>query len=175
MLPFAPVPLVVVRLMAALLTACAVSGSVPADLGSLLRVGQPIVEADRDLRAKGWSPAPERRPDALDRERAGNDLASLSACSGGAWGYCRYDYRRYGHEDSRDGHGPDGHRRQSQLVVITSTAGPELDTRPKQTTPPLLPEGTAMVVRWSDEGPQGGRWGLCQQAVDQQLLPCEGP
>jgi len=27
----------------------------------------------------------------------------------------------------------------------------------------------AKVVRWSNEGPQGGRWGLCQQEADQPL------
>ncbi|MCT0203594.1 hypothetical protein KQ302_00455 [Synechococcus sp. CS-602] len=147
--------------MAALFAAYAVSGSVRADLGSLLRVGQPIVEADRHLRAKGWRPAPQRRPDALDRERAGNTLASLSACSGGAPVYCRYDYR--GPNDRRDGTGSDGTARQSQLVVITSDTATEVQGMAK-----------AKVVRWSNEGPQGGRWGLCQQEADQPLLPCEG-
>jgi len=115
--------------MAALFAAYAVSGSVRADLGSLLRVGQPIVEADRHLRAKGWRPAPQRRPDALDRERAGNTLASLSACSGGAPVYCRYDYR--GPNDRRDGTGSDGTARQSQLVVITSDTATEVQAWPR--------------------------------------------
>ncbi|MCP9771401.1 hypothetical protein KBY66_01950 [Synechococcus sp. Tobar12-5m-g] len=114
------------------------------DFATLLQVGQAITTADRNLQAKGWRPAPERQPDQLDRERAGNPLASLSACSGSGLGYCRYDYRRGQHT----------------LTVITAAflpgAGPG-----------------ASVVRWSD-GPAGRLWGLCQQEASARLLPCGG-
>jgi hypothetical protein len=108
-----------------------------------LKVGLAIATADRTLKAAGWRPDPQRPPDELDWERAGNRLASLSACSGSGLGYCRYDYRRGQHT----------------ISVITAAflpgAGPG-----------------ARVVRWSD-GPAGRIWGLCPREGTGQLLPCE--
>jgi hypothetical protein len=57
---------------------------------------EPIVEADQRLRAQGWKPAPDLNPDPLERHLAGNQLSSLSACSGTGQGFCRYDYQRGG-------------------------------------------------------------------------------
>ena len=58
---------------------------------------KPISQANARLLAEGWIPKPDREPLPFERERAGNNLASLSACSGTGMGFCRYDYRR-GHE-----------------------------------------------------------------------------
>lgn len=62
-----------------------------------LAVNEPITVVNAHLLAAGWSPQPEQEPLPFERERAGNNLASLSACSGTGMGFCRYDYRR-GHE-----------------------------------------------------------------------------
>ncbi len=62
-----------------------------------LAVNEPIAVVDARLLAAGWSPQPEQEPLPIERERAGNNLASLSACSGTGQGFCRYDYRR-GHQ-----------------------------------------------------------------------------
>jgi hypothetical protein len=117
----------------------------PSDLGSLLRVGQPILESDRRLQQAGWRPSPAAQAGDLDRERAGNRLSSLSACAGSGLGLCRYDYRR----------GP------ATLGVITVPAGPD--------TP-----GGAQVLRWVD-GASGRSWGLCQGVEAGTLVPCNGP
>jgi hypothetical protein len=58
---------------------------------------EPISQANARLLAEGWIPKPDREPLPFERERAGNNLPSLSACSGTGMGFCRYDYRR-GHE-----------------------------------------------------------------------------
>lgn len=79
---------------AALLTGSAPAGPSPPALAGLLQVGWPVLVADSHLRRLGWSPAPVRQPEALDRQLAGNSLASLSDCSGTGLGFCRYDYRR---------------------------------------------------------------------------------
>ena len=42
---------------------------------------QPIVQADASLRTQGWEPAKDLDPEPMDRQRAGNHLQSLSACS----------------------------------------------------------------------------------------------
>lgn len=55
---------------------------------------QPIVQADASLRTQGWEPAKDLAPEPMDRQRAGNHLQSLSACSGTGMGLCRYDYQR---------------------------------------------------------------------------------
>ncbi|MBV2352551.1 hypothetical protein KUL97_12610 [Synechococcus sp. HK05] len=62
-----------------------------------LAVNEPITVVNAHLLAAGWSPQPEQEPLLFERERAGNNLASLSACSGTGMGFCRYDYRR-GHQ-----------------------------------------------------------------------------
>ncbi len=79
---------------AAQLTGSAPAGPSPPALAGLLQVGWPVLAADSHLRRLGWSPAPLRQSDALDRQLAGNSLASLSDCSGTGLGFCRYDYRR---------------------------------------------------------------------------------
>lgn len=108
----------------------------------LLRVGQSILEADRQLQRQGWRASPDGRPDGLDRERAGNGLASLSACSGSGFGFCRYDYRRGA----------------STLSVITVPGAPG-------ETP------VGKVLRWSD-GSGGRSWGLCSGEGPGSLVPC---
>lgn len=55
---------------------------------------EPIDQANARLLADGWIPKPDREPLPFERERAGNNLASLSACSGTGMGLCRYDYQR---------------------------------------------------------------------------------
>lgn len=63
--------------------------------GSLpLTAGQSMLEADAVLISSGWRPAPQQQPLALDQQRAGVLLTSLSACSGTGLGFCRFDYRR---------------------------------------------------------------------------------
>ncbi|MEN9766153.1 hypothetical protein [Vulcanococcus sp.] len=57
---------------------------------------EPIQRADQRLRGQGWQPAQGLNPDPLERHLAGNQLASLSACSGTGQGFCRYDYQRGG-------------------------------------------------------------------------------
>ena len=118
------------------------AGANPVQFATLLRVGEVITTADRTLQARGWRPDPQRRPDDLDRQRAGNRLTSLSACSGSGLGYCRYDYRLGQHP----------------LTVITAAFLP--GAKPG-----------ARVVRWSD-GATGGIWGLCQREATAPLLPC---
>ena len=59
-----------------------------------LAVQEPMAQADARLHADGWIPKPDREPLPFERERAGNNLASLSACSGSGMGFCRYDYQR---------------------------------------------------------------------------------
>ena len=63
-----------------------------------LSAGQPILEADAVLLASGWRPSPQHHPLALDQQRAGVPLSSLSACSGTGQGYCRFDYHRNGRQ-----------------------------------------------------------------------------
>jgi hypothetical protein len=74
----------------------------------LLKPNQPILSADAQLKAQGWSPAGDPHLQAFERDLAGNRLTSLSGCSGTGAGFCRYDYRRGGR----------------QLEVIT-VAGPQ--------------------------------------------------
>ena len=62
-----------------------------------LAVNEPIAVVNARLLAAGWSPQAEQEPLPFERERTGNNLASLSACSGTGMGFCRYDYRR-GHQ-----------------------------------------------------------------------------
>ena len=78
-------------LLAVLITGS--QSALSADELSLLRE-EPIVQADQRLRGQGWKPDPSLKPDPLDRHLAGNQLASLSACSGTGMGFCRYDYQR---------------------------------------------------------------------------------
>ena len=59
-----------------------------------LAVNEPIAVVNAHLLAAGWSPRPEQEPLPFERERAGNNLASLSSCSGTGLGFCRYDYQR---------------------------------------------------------------------------------
>lgn len=59
-----------------------------------LSVNEPITQVDARLVSAGWAPHPEQEPLPLERNLAGNNLASLSACSGTGQGFCRYDYRR---------------------------------------------------------------------------------
>lgn len=66
--------------------------------GLPLSAGQPILEADAVLVASGWRPSPQQQPLALDQQRAGVPLSSLSACSGTGQGFCRFDYRRNGRQ-----------------------------------------------------------------------------
>jgi hypothetical protein len=55
---------------------------------------EPIDQANARLLADGWIPKPDREPLPFERERAGINLASLSACSGTGMGFCSYDYQR---------------------------------------------------------------------------------
>ena len=63
-----------------------------------LSAGQPILEADAVLLSSGWRPNPQQTPLAMDQQRAGVPLTSLSACSGMGEGFCRFDYRRNGRQ-----------------------------------------------------------------------------
>lgn len=58
---------------------------------------EPISQVDARLLADGWIAKPDRDPLPFERERAHNNLASLSACSGTGMGFCRYDYQRGSH------------------------------------------------------------------------------
>jgi len=75
------------------LTQAVRSGGDPAEAPALA-VNEPIAVVNARLLVAGWSPQPEQEPLPFERERAGNNLASLSACSGTGMGFCRYDYRR---------------------------------------------------------------------------------
>ena len=55
---------------------------------------QTILEANRQLIADGWRPAPEKKPTPEERRWASVALKSLAACSGTGVGFCRFDYRR---------------------------------------------------------------------------------
>jgi hypothetical protein len=55
---------------------------------------EPINQVDARLLADGWIANPDRDPRPFERQRAHNNLASLSACSGTGMGFCRYDYQR---------------------------------------------------------------------------------
>jgi hypothetical protein len=55
---------------------------------------EPINQVDARLLADGWIAKPDRDPRPFERQRAHNNLASLSACSGTGMGFCRYDYQR---------------------------------------------------------------------------------
>ncbi len=112
-------------------------------LASLLRVGEPVIAADKRLLQLGWRPAPAASPAALDQERSGSSLASLSGCAGTGLGYCRFDYRRGG----------------ARLAVITVPAAPG-------------GSGGPQVLRWVD-GASGQRWGLCQSDSSGELVPCD--
>ncbi len=116
----------------------------PLALATLLRVGQPILESDRRLLQLGWRPSPASAPAALDRERSGSTLASLSGCSGTGAGFCRFDYRRG----------------RARLAVITVPS-------------PTGHSGGPIVLRWVDDI-SGRRWGLCQSDTSEQLIPCKG-
>ncbi len=131
------------RALALLSPLVLLAGAGRLEFSSLLRVGEPIGTADQRLQASGWRPSPQRQPDDLDRQRAGNRLASLSACSGAGLGYCRYDYSQAPYS----------------LSVITTNDWPGYDPG-------------ARVVRWSDET-DGRLWGLCQPDGAGQLVPCQ--
>jgi hypothetical protein len=176
---------------AALLTGSAPAGPSPPALASLLQVGWPVLVADSHLRRLGWSPAPVRQPDALDRQLAGNSLASLSDCSGTGLGFCRYDYRRAAvnlsvitlpeqampeqaivqpvsaeHELPQP---PSG----KPVAQTRSNANPvearQLEPKPAGAT------GSARVVRWLDAD-SGRTWGLCAgSALPHRLVPCPEP
>lgn len=73
------------------------SGGVESARPPQLAMNEPITEVDARFRAAGWVPHPDREPLPIERKLAGNNLASLSACSGTGMGLCRYDYRR-GHQ-----------------------------------------------------------------------------
>ena len=60
----------------------------------VLTVHEPITQLNARFLAAGWTPDPEQPPLPFERKLAGNNLASLSACSGTGPGFCRYDYRR---------------------------------------------------------------------------------
>ena len=66
----------------------------PAEPALPLSRDQPIETADARLRSAGWQPAGEPGLQPFERQLAGNDLSSLSGCSGTGAGFCRYDYRR---------------------------------------------------------------------------------
>jgi hypothetical protein len=59
-----------------------------------LKPNQTIHSADAQLKAQGWRPAGDPGLQPFERELAGNQLPSLSDCSGTGAGFCRYDYRR---------------------------------------------------------------------------------
>ena len=63
-----------------------------------LTPGHSILEADAVLLSSGWRPSPGQKPLALDQQRAGVPLSSLTACSGTGAGFCRFDYRRNGRQ-----------------------------------------------------------------------------
>lgn len=99
----APGSCTMVRLSNAALLALLASGvgtvAMAQPRGALpLSAGQPILEADAVLLASGWRPHPQKIPQAMDQERAGVPLSSLSACSGTGEGFCRFDYRRNGRQ-----------------------------------------------------------------------------
>jgi hypothetical protein len=85
---------------AGLLTLLLSSASSGLSLGQLrqpdptLKLQEPIERLDLRLRQQGWKPDGDPALESLDRELAGNDLASLRSCSGTGAGFCRYDYRR---------------------------------------------------------------------------------
>ena len=134
-----------VRTLAVLSTLLPLAAGGSVGFANLLRVGEPISVADQRLQANGWRPAPQRQPDQLDQQRAGNRLVSLSGCSGAGLGYCRYDYRREPHSLS--------------VITASNLAGLGLGAR---------------VVRWSED-PGGRQWGLCQPERSAELVPCQGP
>lgn len=153
---------------AALLTGSAPPVPSPPALAGLLRVGWPVLAADRHLRRLGWRPAPGRQPDALDRKLAGNSLASLSDCSGTGLGFCRYDYRR----DAVN------------LSVITlpeqailqqvMPAQKLIDADQVEPKPPGA-TGGARVVRWL-HADSGRTWGLCPGSeLPYRLVSCPEP
>ncbi len=111
-------------------------------LASLLRVGEPIVAADQRLLRLGWRPSAAVSADALDQERSGTRLASLSGCAGTGLGYCRFDYRRG--------------RARLAVITVPSVSGQR--------------DGP-QVLRWIDEA-SGQRWGLCQDDSSGELAPC---
>lgn len=63
----------------------------------VLTAHEPIAQVNARLLAAGWTARPEQDPLPLERQLAGNNLASLSACSGTGMGFCRYDYQQ-GHQ-----------------------------------------------------------------------------
>ncbi|MCP9884555.1 hypothetical protein KBY97_05375 [Synechococcus sp. ATX 2A4] len=136
-----------------LLTGSAPAGPSQPPLKGLLEVGWSIEAADSHLRRTGWSPAPVRQPDALDRLRAGTRLSSLSDCSGTGLGFCRYDYRRGA----------------VNLSVITLPEQAMLELiEPQQ---PATTNG-ARVVRWLQADSERS-WGLCaSSSAPNRLVPC---
>lgn len=60
----------------------------------VLVLQESIGSADARLQSEGWIAKPDREPLQDERRLAGNNLASLSACSGAGLGLCRYDYQR---------------------------------------------------------------------------------
>ena len=81
-------------LAALALTQSVRSGAALSSSPPTLVVQEPIARAHARLQAEGWAANPERQPLPFERERAGNQLASLSGCSGTGMGFCRYDYKR---------------------------------------------------------------------------------
>ena len=76
------------------LTQAVRSGSEQPGNQPLLVAQEPIHQADARLRSEGWTAHPDREPLHDERRLAGNNLASLSACSGTGQGLCRYDYQQ---------------------------------------------------------------------------------
>lgn len=87
-------PALAVGLATVLLSQAVRSGPDAPSSPPLLEVQEPVTQVDARLLAAGWRPKPDRQPLPFERELAGNQLASLSSCSGTGMGFCRYDYQR---------------------------------------------------------------------------------
>jgi len=81
-------------LAAAVLSQAVRSGPEAPSNPPLLLLQEPVTQVDARLLGEGWRPQPDRQPLPFERELAGNQLASLSSCSGTGMGFCRYDYQR---------------------------------------------------------------------------------
>ena len=81
-------------LAAAVLSQAVRSGPDAPPSPPLVLLQEPVTQVDALLLGEGWRPKPDRQPLPFERELAGNQLASLSSCSGTGMGFCRYDYQR---------------------------------------------------------------------------------